>query len=60
ILLTNKAKKGKTGCLMTMIKGIHNEVVGKHFILLPRSLRMKVKEKWYDRMGKLNLLAPLS
>lgn len=56
-ILTNKTKKGKKGCLVAMIKGTNSEVVGRHLTLLPRSLRMNVKEITIDLSPSMKIIA---
>ncbi|MEG1499407.1 MAG: transposase [Bacteroidales bacterium] len=53
----NKGKKGKTDCLVVMIKGSNSEVVSKHLTILPRSLRMKVKEITIDLSPSMKIIA---
>lgn len=53
-ILTNKAKKGRKGALVAMIKGTKNEVVSSVLGKIPFKDRIKVKEVTADMAGTMD------
>ena len=56
-ILTNKSAQGQKGSLVAMIKGTKSDVVLHYLYLLPRHLRLKVKEITIDLSPAMALIA---
>lgn len=56
-IVTNKAAHGQKGSLVAMIKGTKSEDVLYYLNLLPRSLRLKVKEITIDLSPTMKIIA---
>ncbi|MFV0366617.1 MAG: transposase, partial [Mangrovibacterium sp.] len=59
-VVTNKAGKGRSGCLVAMIKGVRAENVVMIRHKIPHSKRRKVKEVTVDMAGAMNIIAQKS
>ncbi|MEG1405206.1 MAG: transposase [Alistipes sp.] len=56
-IITNKSACGGKGAMIAMIKGTKSEVVLHYLNLLPRSLRLRVKEITIDLSPSMKLIA---
>lgn len=56
-IITNKAAKGGKGAMIAMIKGTKSETALHNLNLLPRSLRLRVKEITIDLSPSMKLIA---
>lgn len=56
-ILTNKSGHGKKGSLVAMVRGTKSETVIRTLMLMPRSLRLKVKEITLDLSPTMKLIA---
>ncbi len=59
-VLTNKAAKGKSGCLIAMVEGTLAENVIEVLNRIPESDRNKVKEVTLDMAGSMNKIVKKS
>ncbi|MGE5449707.1 MAG: ISL3 family transposase [Bacteroidales bacterium] len=56
-ILTNKSAHGKKGSLVAMVRGTKSETVIRTLMLMPRSLRLKVREITLDLSPTMKLIA---